>query len=194
MAVNLVKGQKVNLKKENGDSLNIVIAGLGWDQVPQPAFGGRRQDVDCDASAILCVDGKCVNIKDVIYFGNKQHASGTVLHSGDNLTGAGAGYDEMIGVALAKVPEKYDKIVFVVNIYQAKERRQHFGMIRNAFIAIYDSEAKKELFRYNLTDNYSGMTAMVFAEFYRYKGEWKLNPIGQGTTDASLAEIVKRFT
>ena len=189
MAVNLVKGQKVSLKKENGDSLNIVIAGLGWDQVQQ----GRAPQIDCDASAILCVNGKCQNIKDVIYFGNKQHASGTVLHSGDNLTGAGAGYDEMIGVALAKVPEKYDKIVFVVNIYQAKERRQHFCMIRNAFIAIYDSDAKKEMFRYNLTEDYSGMTAMVFAEFYRRNGEWKFNAIGQGTNDASLADLIKRF-
>jgi stress response protein SCP2 len=112
---------------------------------------------------------------------------------GDNLTGAGDGDDEQIVVDLPAIPADYDKIVMVVNIYQAVPRKQHFGMIRNAFIRIVDQRTNTEMCRFNLTDDYSGMTSMIFGELYRHNGEWKFNPMGQGTTDPGLGELVKRF-
>lgn len=195
MAVNLTKGQKVSLVKSNGSSLKRAIVGLGWDQIEQRRgfFAPRVQDIDCDASAILCVGGKAVSTKDVVYFGSKRHSSGTVIHTGDNLTGEGEGDDEQIIVEFDRVPEQYDKIIFVVNIYQAMERKQHFGMIRNAFIRIVDQENNQELCRYNLSENYDGMSAMVFGEAYRKNGEWKFNAIGQATRDNSISELYKRF-
>lgn len=112
---------------------------------------------------------------------------------GDNLTGAGAGDDEQILIDLSRVPMEYDKIVIVVNIYQAYQRKQHFGMIQNAFIRLVDGRNNMEMCRYNLTDNYSGMTALIFGEVYRHNGEWKFNAIGQGTTDDGLGTLANRF-
>lgn len=112
---------------------------------------------------------------------------------GDNLTGAGEGDDEQIIVELARVPAEYDRIVIVVNIYQAVQRKQHFGMIKNAFIRLVDARNNMELCRYNLTEDYSGMTAMVFGEVYRHNGEWKFNAIGQGTNDNSVGELANRY-
>lgn len=122
-----------------------------------------------------------------------RHASGTVVHHGDNLTGDGAGDDEQIFIDLVHVPKEYDRIVVVVNIYHAVERSQHFGMIRNAFIRIVNEKTRAELCRYNLTDDYSKMTAMVFGELYRDGTEWKFAAVGQGTTDPGLAELCKRY-
>lgn len=130
---------------------------------------------------------------DVVYFGNLTHRSGCVRHMGDNLTGAGEGDDEQIMVDLASLPSQYDKIIVVVNIYQAAQRRQHFGMIRNAFIRICDAETNQEILKYNLSENYNGMTAMVFGELYRYNGTWKFNAIGQATQDNSVGDLAKRF-
>lgn len=112
---------------------------------------------------------------------------------GDNLTGAGDGDDEQIIVDLAAVPQQYDKIVVVVNIYQAVQRKQHFGMIQNAFIRIVDARNNTELCKYNLSEDYSNMTAMIFGEIYRHNGEWKFNAVGQATTDPGLGELVNRF-
>ena len=105
----------------------------------------------------------------------------------------GAGDDEQIVIDLARVPEEYDRIIIVVNIYQAMKRNQHFGMIQNAFIRLVDASKNSEMCRYNLTDDYSGMTAMIFGEVYRHNGEWKFNAIGQGTTDPGLGELVRRY-
>lgn len=112
---------------------------------------------------------------------------------GDNLTGAGEGDDEQIAIDLAHVPAEYDRIVIVVNIYHAFKRNQHFGMIQNAFIRLVDAGNNREMCRYNLTENYSGMTGMVFGEVYRYNNEWKFNAIGQGTNDGSISDLVKRY-
>ena len=112
---------------------------------------------------------------------------------GDNLTGAGDGDDEQIVIDLAKVPAQYDRIVLVVNIYQAVQRRQNFGMIRNAFIRIVDGRTNQEMCRYDLSEDYTGMTAMIFGEVYRHDGEWKFNAIGQGTTDPGLGELARRY-
>lgn len=195
MAINLQKGQKVSLSKDNA-GLSKVVIGLGWDEVPRKKgglFAPKPQAVDCDASAILLQNGRLVDKEDLVYFGNLRHRSGTVQHMGDNLTGAGEGDDEQIIVDLASVPAQYDRIVIVVNIYGAVKRKQHFGMIQNAFIRLVDSRNNNEMCRYNLTEDYSGMTAMIFGEVYRHNGEWKFNAMGQGTADPGLAELARRF-
>ena len=194
MSVSLQKGQKISLTK-GGSGLNRVMVGLGWDEA-QPTVTGFRalfsaapQAIDCDASAILCGDnGKVISnrVNDCcIYFGNLRHPSGAIVHQGDNLTGAGDGDDEQIMVDLSKLPRDISKIVFVVNIYDAKVRRQHFGLIKNAFIRLVDMSNGSEICRFNLTDNYSGMTGLVVGEIYRHDGEWKFNAIGRGVAEAS---------
>ena len=196
MSVSLQKGQKVSLSKDNA-GLAKVIVGLGWDEA-KPAkrgfFAPKPQPVDCDASAIMLTNGKLASPReDVVYFNNLKHKTGTVQHMGDNLTGAGEGDDEQIMIDLASVPQQYDKIVVVVTIYQAVQRKQHFGMIENAFIRIMDARNNTELCKYNLSENYDNMTAMIFGEIYRHNGEWKFNAVGQATTDPGLGELVNRF-
>ncbi len=194
MSISLQKGQKVNLSKDNA-GLSKVVIGLGWDEVERKRglFAPKPQEIDCDASALLLSGGKVTRKEDLVFFGNLRHDSGAIQHMGDNLTGAGEGDDEQIVVDLSRVPAKYDRIVIVVNIYQAVERRQHFGMIRNAFIRLVDDRNNNEMCKYNLTEDYSGMTAMVFGEVYRHNGEWKFNAIGQGTNDRSIGELANRY-
>lgn len=200
MGVNLQKGQKVNLKKSDGQALSRIRIGLGWDPVEQKKgglfgsiFGGSVPDIDCDASVLVCKGGRLSGKKDVVYFGNLKHPSGAIVHTGDNLTGEGEGDDEQILVDLTAVPADYDKLVFVVNIYDCESRKQDFGMIANAFIRICDERTGEEFCRYNLSESYAGMTAMIFGEIYRYNGEWKFNAIGQGTKDKGLNELARRY-
>ena len=201
MAVNLVKGQKVNLVKESSAGLSKVRVGLGWDEAqPQSKgflaslFAAKPADIDCDASVILCgANGKVVgsNVKDCcVYFGNLEHASGAIKHAGDNLTGGGEGDDEQITVDLARVPANVTKLVFVVNIYDANVRKQHFGMIRNAFIRLVDMRTDREICRYNLTDDFSGMTGLVVGELDRSGGEWEFTAIGRGVQQASRLDAL----
>lgn len=200
MSVSLQKGQKVSLSKDHA-GLSKIIVGLGWDEAQQSSKGlfgsllggSSHQAIDCDASAFLLQNGKIVDKSDVVYYGNLNHKSRTVMHQGDNLTGAGEGDDEQIVIDLASVPQEYDRIVIVANIYQAVQRRQHFGMIRNAFIRLVDARNNNEMCKYNLTDDYSGMTAIIFGEVYRHNGEWKFNAIGQGTNDPGLGELSQRY-
>lgn len=194
MSVSLQKGQKVSLTKENA-GLSTVIIGLGWDEVQQKRglFAPKPPQIDCDASAFVLQNGHLSGKDDIVYFGNLKHSSGAIQHMGDNLTGAGAGDDEQIIVDLTRVPEYYDRIILVVNIYQANKRNQHFGMIKNAFIRLVDGRNNNEMCRYNLTDDYSGMTAMIFGEVYRNNNEWKFTAIGQGTTDNSISELARRY-
>lgn len=196
MSVNLQKGQKVDLTKGNA-GLKTLVVGLGWDEAPKKfsLFGKRDEDIDCDASALLINtnSGKLAGPVDVVYYGQLIHRSGAVRHCGDNLTGAGDGDDEQIIVELTKVPADYSKIVFVVTIYQAVERRQNFGMIRNAFIRIVDADNGTELCKYDLSENYDGKTAMIFGEVYRYNNEWKFGAIGEPTNDNGIAQIAARF-
>ena len=200
MSVDLQKGQKVDLRKADGGKLTKVLVGLGWDEaravkhgLKSFLFGSAAQSIDCDASAFLCKNGKLTAMGDIIYFGNLTHSSGAVQHMGDNLTGAGDGDDEQIVIDLDRVPPEYDKIVVAVNIYQADQRKQHFGLIQNAFIRIVDGRNNSEMCIYNLTEDYSGMKAVLFGEIYRYNGEWKFNPIGQGTTDNSIDQFCRRY-
>ena len=199
MAVNLKKGQKVSLVKSDGKKLTHLMVGLGWDAAVaeggffKKLFSGKK-DIDCDASVFLCKGGKLTSNDDIVYFGNLQHKSKAVKHMGDNLTGEGDGDDEQIFVDLEKIPAEYDKLIFVVNIYEAVSRKQHFGMIKNAFIRIVDNDNGEELCRYNLSDNYDNLLAMVAGEVYKKNGEWKFNAIGNGTTDPGLAELSRRFS
>ena len=202
MAVNLQKGQKVNLVKSNGSKLTKLMVGLGWDAIDpeekggffNKIFGGDKKDFDCDASVFICKNGKLTSVEDIVYFGNLEHKSGAIKHMGDNLTGEGEGDDEQIAVDLNKIPADYDKLIFVVNIYKAVERKQTFGIIKNAFIRIVDSETGEELCRYNLSGgDYDGMLAMIVGEVYRHGADWKFNAVGNGTADKGLQELSKRF-
>jgi len=197
MGINLQKGQKIDLTKGGGAGLRQVMVGLGWDEVQQSRgfFAPKPADIDCDASAILCGDnGRLVNPSNVndsvVYFGNLRHSSGAIVHQGDNLTGAGDGDDEQIMVNLQMVPAQVDKIVFVVNIYDARQRGQHFGLIRNAFIRLVDMDNRSEICRFNLSENYNNMTGLVVGEIYRKNGEWKFNAIGQPVQEASRLDSI----
>ncbi|MBR4224329.1 MAG: TerD family protein [Oscillospiraceae bacterium] len=195
MSISLQKGQKVSLSKEAA-GLSTLIVGLGWDEVEQASrgfFAPKPQPIDCDAFAVLLKNGKITDKRDIVYFGNLTHFSKSVKHMGDNLTGAGEGDDEQIVIDLNTVPADYDRIVIAVNIYDCVNRKQHFGMIRNAFIRLVDARNNKEMCIYNLTENYSGMTAMIFGEVYRYNGEWKFSAMGQGTNDTSIGTFVNRY-
>lgn len=200
MSVNLVKGQKISLVKPGSSGLKKIMVGLGWDEVQQKRgfFAPKPQDIDCDASVILCgSDGRLVS-QDTkqccVYFGNLRHPSGAIVHQGDNLTGAGEGDDEQIMVDLTAIPADVAKLVFVVNIYDANVRNQHFGLIRNAFIRLVDTANRTEICRFNLTEDYSGCTGMIVGEIYRRDGEWKFNAIGEGVLDASrLASLLRRY-
>ena len=194
MSVKLQKGQKVSLSKEHA-GLSKIVVGLGWDEVERKRgfFAPKPQDIDCDAFALLLQNGKLADKNDIVYFGNLTHYTNSVKHMGDNLTGAGDGDDEQIEIDLNAVPEKYDRIVIAVNIYQAYQRNQHFGMIKNAFIRLVDARNGQEMCIYNLTEDYSNKTAMLFGEVYRYNGDWKFNAVGQGTAEGSIGEFAQRY-
>lgn len=194
MAVNLQKGQKVDLTKGNA-GLKKVTIGLGWDEATKKfsLFGGRSQDIDCDAIALVLTDDKLASKDDVVFYNNLKHRTHCIIHQGDNLTGGGDGDDEQIQVYLSDLPQQYNKVVFAVTIYQATQRNQQFGMIKNAFIRIVNTDNEQELCRYNLSDNYDGMTAMIFGELYRKNGEWKFNAVGEGTRDDGVAQLIRRY-
>lgn len=176
MPVSLQKGQKVSLTKEN-PGLTKVVVGLGWD-VNQFDTG---EDFDLDTSAFMLTEGGKVSQQaDFVFFGNLLHPSGSVLHMGDNLTGAGDGDDEQIKVDLSRIPANITKIAFTVTIYEAETRRQNFGQINNAFIRIYNEITGEEILRYDLGEDFSIETAAVFGELYKHGNEWKFNAIGSG--------------
>lgn len=191
--VNLQKGQKVDLTKGNA-GLKRLIVGLGWDAAKRTGFFSRTQTIDCDAEAILLrAGGKLTNKNDVVFYNHLRHESGCVIHQGDNLTGDGDGDDEQIMVYLQDMPSVYERVVITVTIYQATAKRQHFGMIKNAYIRIMNADNGQELCRYNLSDNYDGKTAMIFGEIYRHNGEWKFSAIGEGTDDDGVSQVMNRY-
>ncbi len=191
MSVNLQKGQKINLTKSSDTALRAVMVGLGWDEVEQKRgwFAPKPVSIDCDASAILCgADGKVISREinqSIIYFGNLRDSSDSIIHMGDNLTGAGDGDDEQIRIYLETVPKEIAKIVFVVNIYDARAKHQHFGLIKNAFIRIVNMQNNTEICRFNLSENYENMTGLIVGEIYRRESDWKFNAIGQPVKEAS---------
>ncbi|MFF1872259.1 TerD family protein [Streptomyces sp. CB03911] len=175
MGVSLAKGGNVSLTKE-APGLTAVIVGLGWD-----VRSTTGADFDLDASALLCNEaGRVVSDQHFVFFNNLRSPEGSVEHSGDNLTGGGDGDDEQIKVDLASVPANVTKVVFPVSIYDADARLQNFGQVRNAFIRIVNQANGSEVARYDLSEDASSETAMVFGELYRYGAEWKFRAIGQG--------------
>ena len=176
MPISLQKGQKVSLTKGN-PGLKKVVVGLGWD-VNQFDTGG---DFDLDAAAFLLGDsGKTAKSEAFVFYGNLTHPSGSVQHMGDNLTGEGDGDDEQIKIDLTKVPTDVTKIAFTATIYEPEQRRQNFGQVNNAFIRIYNEETGEEMLRYDLGEDFSIETAVVFGELYKNNNEWKFNAIGSG--------------
>lgn len=176
MAINLTKGQKVDLTKDN-PGLSKLMVGLGWDT---NKYDGSA-DFDLDASAfMLGENGKALSPDDFIFYGNLKHKSGAVEHTGDNRTGDGEGDDEQILVDLSLVPANLSKIAFTVTIYEADKRRQNFGQVSNAYIRIVDTATNSELIRYDLGEDFSIETAIVVGEIYRHNNEWKFNAVGSG--------------
>ena len=176
MPISLKKGQKVSLTKGNPGLKNVVV-GLGWDTNAYDT----GSDFDLDAAAFCLTDsGKVSSQNDFVFFGNLNHQSGAVSHLGDNLTGAGDGDDEQIKIDLSKIPAEITKIAFTVTIYEAEARRQNFGQVSNAFVRIFDENTGEELLRYDLGEDFSIETAVVFGELYKNADEWKFNAIGSG--------------
>ncbi|MBS1570952.1 MAG: TerD family protein [Bacteroidetes bacterium] len=221
MAINLQKGQTIDLRKnDRGESfdLSTVTVGLGWDVRQKQSgflgkiFGGKEEEYDLDAIAFLLdSNGKVADLGrtvqaqngrqvglyggDVIFFNSLKHPSGHIWLTGDNRTGAGDGDDEQIIVKLDSLSEKYQKILFVVSIYQGRQNNQHFGMVENAFIRAVDNRGK-EIAKFSLSGDstYNGVCSMVFAEVYRHNGDWKFRAIGEPHHTDNFIDILKNYT
>ena len=175
MAISLQKGGNVNLSKE-APGLTRVMIGLGWD--PRATDGAA---FDLDGSAFLQkADGKVRADADFVFYNNLKSTDGSVTHQGDNTSGQGDGDDEKVLVDLTKVPPDVDKISFCVTIHEAETRGQNFGMVSKAYIRCLNADGDKELARYDLSEDGSTETAMIFGEMYRAGAEWKFKAIGQG--------------
>ncbi|MCM2419211.1 MULTISPECIES: TerD family protein [unclassified Streptomyces] len=174
MGVTLAKGGNVSLSKA-APNLTQVMIGLGWD-----ARSTTGAPFDLDASALLCANGRVLSDEHFVFYNNLKSPEGSVEHTGDNLTGEGEGDDEEIIVDLTKVPERVDKVVFPVSIHEADSRGQTFGQVNNAYIRVVNQYDQAELARYDLSEDASSETAMIFGELYRYNGEWKFRAVGQG--------------
>jgi tellurium resistance protein TerD len=175
MGVALTKGGNVSLSK-SAPNLTAIMVGLGWD-----ARTTTGADFDLDASALMLgANGRVVSDSHFVFFNNLRSPDGSVEHTGDNLTGEGEGDDETIIVNLAAVPPEVERIVFPVSIYEADTRGQSFGQVSNAFIRVVNQADNQELARYDLSEDASSETAMIFGEVYRRNGEWKFRAVGQG--------------
>lgn len=221
MAINLQKGQTIDLRKsDTGDSYDLsqVTVGLGWDiRKKKGGFlsgllgGSKEEEFDLDAIAFLLdANGKVVNLGrkakapngreinlyegDVVYFNSMKHPSGHIWLTGDNRTGAGDGDDEQIIVKLDALDQKYQKILFLVSIYQGKAKNQQFSMVENAFIRAVDAKGK-EIAKFNLSgdDSLKGMCSMIFAEAYRREGSWKFRALGDPQATDNFVEILKNY-
>ena len=221
MAINLQKGQTIDLRKgDKGNSFDLsrVTVGLGWDiRKKKGGFlsgllgGAKEDDFDLDAIAFLLdSDGKVANLGrkakapngrevnlyegDVVYFNSQKHPSGHIWLTGDNRTGAGDGDDEQIIVRLDSLDQRYQKILFLVCIYQGKSKAQNFSMVENAFIRAVDAGGK-EIAKYNLSGDSSlnGMCSMIFAEAYRREGTWKFRALGEPQETDNFVEILKKY-
>ncbi|CUI06793.1 TerD family protein [Massilia sp. P8910] len=187
MAISLQKGGNVNLSKE-APGLTKVVIGLGWD--PRATDGSA---FDLDGSAfMLKADGKVRADADFIFYNNLKSSDGSVVHGGDNTSGAGEGDDEKLTVDLSAVPAEIDKLSFCVTIHEAEARKQNFGMVGKAYIRCLNADGDKELARYDLSEDGSTETAMIFGELYRAGAEWKFKAIGQGF-NGGLGPLAKSF-
>ena len=187
MAVSLQKGGNVSLEKTS-PGISKILIGLGWDELATDGV-----DFDLDASVFLLKDdGQIRSDKDFIFYNNLFSTCGSIAHQGDNRTGAGDGDDEAIKVDLKQVPADVQKITVAVTIHEAQERNQNFGQVSNAFMRIVNDETNEEVARYDLSEDYSIETAMIFGEVYRHNGDWKFKAIGQGY-EGGLSALAKGF-
>lgn len=187
MAVSLQKGGNVSLEKV-APGMSKCLLGLGWDS---RATDGA--DFDLDASVfLLTADGKIKSDKGFIFFNNLISECKSVEHTGDNLTGEGEGDDESIKVSLNDVPSDITKIVIAVTIHEAEARKQNFGQVSNAFVRIVNEANNEEVARYDLSEDYSIETALIFGELYKHNGAWKFKAIGQGF-EGGLAPLARQY-
>ncbi|OIK15427.1 chemical-damaging agent resistance protein C [Bacillus sp. MUM 116] len=188
MAISLSKGQKVDLTKTNPGLTNVVV-GLGWDT--NKYDGGH--DFDLDASVFLLGEnGKVTTDSDFVFYNNPQGANGSVVHTGDNRTGAGDGDDEQVKINLTAVPASIHRIAFTITIHEADVRNQNFGQVSNAYARIINEATGEELIRYDLGEDFSIETALVVGELYRHNNEWKFSAIGSGY-QGGLAALATDF-
>jgi tellurium resistance protein TerD len=188
MAINLSKGQKIDLTKTN-PGLSKITVGLGWDT--NKYDGGK--DFDLDVSLFLTnAAGKVEGERNFVFFNNPQNENGSVVHTGDNRTGAGDGDDEQIKIELAAVPANVEKIAFTITIYEATDRNQNFGQVSRAYVRIVNDTNSEEIIRFDLGEDFSVETGVVVGELYRNNGEWKFNAIGSGYKDG-LAGLCRDY-
>jgi tellurium resistance protein TerD len=187
MGISLSKGGNVSLSKTDPNLKNVIV-GLGWDA--RPTAGA---DFDLDASAFMVkADGKVRSDSDFIFYNQMKSTCGSIEHTGDNRTGAGDGDDEAIIVLLDKIPADIQRVVFCVTIHEAEIRKQNFGQVSHAFVRVVNKDSNNEVARYDLSEDASIETAMVFGEIYRHSGEWKFKAVGQGYA-GGLAALAKNY-
>lgn len=187
MSISLSKGGNISLSKAS-PGLTRLQAGLGWDARTTTGF-----DFDLDASVVVCdANGRCINDQWFVFYGQLVSPNNAVVHQGDNLDGSGDGDDEVVKVELTALPPEAQRLVFVVSIHDAEVRGQNFGQVQNSSIRMVDEVTGGELVRYDLTEDYSTETAMIFGELYRHGTEWKFRAIGQGYA-GGLASVIKDF-
>jgi tellurium resistance protein TerD len=187
MSISLSKGGNISLSKTD-PSLKNVIVGLGWDA--RPTDGA---DFDLDASAFMVKDdGKVRSDSDFIFYNQTKSGCGSIEHTGDNRTGAGDGDDEAVIVLLDKIPADIQRVVFCVTIHEADARKQNFGQVNHAYVRIVNKDSNNEVARYDLSEDASVETAMIFGEIYRHSGEWKFKAVGQGYA-GGLAALARQY-
>lgn len=188
MAISLSKGQKVDLTKSN-PGLSKVVVGLGWDV--NKYDGGN--DFDLDSSVFLLGDnGKVASESDFVFYNNASGGNGSVVHTGDNRTGEGAGDDEQVNIDLSNVPANIQRITFTITIHEGEARNQNFGQVSNSYVRIVSEDSGEELIRYDLGEDFSIETAIVVGELYRHNNEWKFSAIGSGY-QGGLAALANDF-
>lgn len=187
MSISLNKGGAISLSKE-APTLTTVLAGLGWD--PRTTTGA---EFDLDASVVVCdASGRCIDDSWLIFYGQLRSPGDAIVHEGDNRTGEGEGDDEAIKVDLPALPPNAEKLVFVVSIHDAEARGQNFGQVQNAFIRMVDAKSDREIVRYDLAEDYSTETAMLFGELVRQGTDWQFKATGQGYA-GGLAAVIQSF-
>ena len=189
MAVNLQKGQKISLSKEAGGELSRVTMGLGWDAIKRGGlfgFGARTESVDLDASCVMFDDSG--RPSDVIWFRQLKSRDGSIVHTGDNRTGAGDGDDEQINVDLNQVPANVKSLVFTVNSFTG----QTFAQVQNAYCRLLDASSGKEVARFNLSVQ-GAHSAQIMAKVYRHNGEWKMHAIGENGNGRTFDDLLPQI-
>lgn len=187
MSVSIAKGGNISLSKEE-PGLTRILIGLGWD-----TRSSDGTDFDLDASAFLLADtGKVRGDNDFIFYNNLRSLDGAVEHTGDNRTGEGDGDDEALTIDLGLVPADVQRVAVAATIHDADSRSQNFGMVQNAFMRVVNAATDREIARYDLSEDYSVETALIFGEIYRHNGDWKFRAVGQGY-GGGLAPLARNY-